>query len=254
MQRQRVHGGEIGFAAGQECLLQPQFRFTGLTAHRHHAAEVLGHHRQAALCQVADAVGQIGVGAFHNGFIAVAAVFAEGDFAAQEPAQAIDAEAVHHGGRIDDIAERFRHFLAAVEQEAVAEHGFRQRNAGRDQEGRPIDGVEAHHILAHNVQIRRPPFAVETARTGEIIGQRVEPDIHHMAFVSGHRNAPGEAGAADRQIRKPAGNKGAHLVETAGGLDILRVAVIQRQQSVLIGGQLEEPAFLHRPFHRRALR
>ena len=29
---------------------------------------------------------------------------------------------------------------------------------------------------------------------------------------------------------------------------------VERQQFVLIGRKLEEPAFLHRPFHRRALR
>src|SRR3546814_468360 len=40
---------------------------------------------------------------------------------------------------------------------------------------------------------------------------------------------------------------------TAVGLDELRVRLIMRQKPVGIGGKAEEPAFLHGPFHRRAL-
>src|SRR3546814_4796327 len=36
-------------------------------------------------------------------------------------------------------------------------------------------------------------------------------------------------------------------------LDELRVRLIMRQKPVGIGGRAEEPAFLHGPFHRRAL-
>src|SRR3546814_15814538 len=64
-------------------------------------------------------------------FGAVAAVLAEGDFPQQEVAELVDAECFHEIERIDDVADRFRHLLAAVEEEAMAEHLFRQRSEER---------------------------------------------------------------------------------------------------------------------------
>src|SRR3546814_9207644 len=43
------------------------------------------------------------------------------------------------------------------------------------------------------------------------------------------------------------------FIATAVRLDELRMRLIMRQKPVGIGGKAEEPAFLHGPFHRRAL-
>src|SRR3546814_2854668 len=53
---------------------------------------------------------------------------AEAHLAQQVIAQRVDPEALGEVHRIDDIAQRFRHFLAAVEQESVTEDLFRQRS------------------------------------------------------------------------------------------------------------------------------
>ena len=123
---------------------------------RQHAAEGLADHRQRALRQIAEVVGEVGVDAVDDRLVAVIAVLAERHLAQEEIAELIDAVGVGHRERIDHVADRLRHLLAAVEQEAVREDALRHLDAGRHQEGRPIDRVEADDVLADDVQRGRP--------------------------------------------------------------------------------------------------
>ena len=91
--------------------------------------------------------------------VAVVAVLSERHLAQEEVAQRIDAVGIGERERVDDVADRLRHLFAAVEQEAVAEDRARHRDAGRHQEGRPVDRVEAHDVLADDVQVGRPVAA-----------------------------------------------------------------------------------------------
>ena len=116
-------------------------------------------HRQRALRQIAEIVGEIGIDAGDDRLVAVIAVLPERHLAQEEIAQRIDAVGVGERERIDHVADRLRHLLAAVEQEAVAEDAARHRDAGRHQEGRPVDRVEAHDVLADDVQVGRPVAA-----------------------------------------------------------------------------------------------
>ena len=77
------------------------------------AVQILEDHRQSALGEIAEAVGEIGIDAVDDRLGAVAAVLPEGDFAQQEIAQRIDAEAFGQRHRVDDIADALRHLLAA---------------------------------------------------------------------------------------------------------------------------------------------
>ncbi len=113
--------------------------------------QILRDEAQGALGEIAEAIAELGIGALDDRFGAVAAVIAETDLGEQEIAQLVDAVALRPVERIDDVAERFRHLGAAIEQEAVAEHGPGQREARAHQEGGPIDGVEADDILADDV-------------------------------------------------------------------------------------------------------
>src|ERR671913_301692 len=89
--------------------------------------------------------------------MAVAAVLAEAHFAKQEITQGIDAISLRHIQRIDDIAQRLRHFFPAPgEDEAVTEDLSGQRKGGRHQESRPIDRMEADNVLADQMDVRRP--------------------------------------------------------------------------------------------------
>ena len=140
----------------------------------------------------------------------------------------------------------------------MAEHLLGQLHTRAHQEGGPVDRVEPHDVLADQVQVGGPVFPVRAffrvAEPADVVGQRVDPNVHHVVFGTGHLHAPVEAGAADGKIAQTAFDEAHHLVSAAVGLDEVWLAAVQVQQLVLILRQAEEPAFLHRPFDRSALR
>ena len=134
-----------------------------------------------------------------------------------------------------------------------------QRDLRRHQERRPIDGVEANDILADEVDIGRPIAVEQFAAVGitkprQIVGQRVEPDIHDMVVAARNLDPPVEAGPRNRQIVEPALDEAEDFIAAAVGLDEFGVRGIMVEQSLLIGRQLEKPALLDGPFDRRSLR
>ncbi len=139
----------------------------------------------------------------------------------------------------------------------MGEHPPGRGDAGRHQEGRPVDGVEAQDVLADHVQIGGPEMPariglVRKAGSGDVVRQRIEPDIHHVAVRARHRHAPGEGGAADREILEPRLHETDHLVAPALGRDEVGVRLVEREQPVLPGRETEEPGRLLHPLHRRA--
>src|SRR3546814_13809373 len=68
--------------------------------------------------------------------------------------------------------------------------------AGRHQEGRPIDGMKAQDILADHMQVGWPvtpefrAVRIGVADGRDVIGERVEPDIHDVGIVARDRDAP----------------------------------------------------------------
>ena len=81
-----------------------------------------------------------------------------------------------------------------------------QLDSGRHQKRRPVDGVEPDDVLADHVQIGRPValeqirFGVGKAGPGQVVGQRVDPDVHDVVGVIGYLNAPVERGARDGEV------------------------------------------------------
>src|SRR3546814_3917750 len=92
------------------------------------------------------------MGPCYNRLGGEAAILPEADIAQQEIAQRVDAIGIGKCHRIDDIAGRFGHLLAAVEHEAMPEHLFGQRDPRRHKERRPVDRVEADDILADRTE------------------------------------------------------------------------------------------------------
>ncbi len=93
-------------------------------------------------------------------------------------------------------------------------------NAGGHQERGPVDAVEAADLLADEVHVGGPEFCEArlvggivgaVAERGDVVGQRVEPDVDDVLFVARHGNAPGEAGAADGEILEAAADEGDDL-------------------------------------------
>ena len=103
---------------------------------------MLGDHRQRALRQIAEVVGEIGIDAGDDRLVIIVAVLPERHLAQEEVAHLIDAVLIGEIEGIDHVADRLRHFLAAAEQEAVGIDPLLHGNARRHQERRPVHRVK----------------------------------------------------------------------------------------------------------------
>jgi len=171
----------------------------------------------------ADAVGEVGVDPVDDGAVREIAVAAERQLAQHEVAHRVDAVLLGELGRRHHVLQPLRHLLALDRPPAMGEDPARRRDPGGHQEGRPVDRVEAQDVLADHVQIRRPEGAellalgVRIAGGGDVVGQRVEPDIHDMRRIARHRDAPAEAGARHREVAQPRLDERDDLVRRALG-------------------------------------
>src|SRR4051794_37162403 len=82
--------------------------------------------------------------------------------------------------------------------------------------------MEADDVLADDMHVGRPiaPVLVALvgkADTGDVVGERVDPDIHHVLFVAGHLDAPVERRAGNREIAQAALDEAHHLVLAESG-------------------------------------
>ena len=150
------------------------------------------------------------------------------------------------------VAGRLAHPLAAVEHEAVGEDLLRQRQAGAHQHRRPVEAMEARDVLADDVQVGRPPL-LEGGRVigepgpGQVVGQRVEPDVDAVLLVAGERDAPGRSRAADAEVAEPLAQPAEHLVAEVLRLAEGRVLGVQPLEPLLVGGEPEEVVVLLQP-------
>ena len=140
----------------------------------------------------------------------------------------------------------------------MAEHLLGQREIRAQQEGRPVDRVEADDVLADKMKVGGPELvphltAIGIAEAGDVIGQRIDPNIHDVAVAAGHFHAPVEAGPAHRQILQPALDEGHHFIAAADGFEEAR-CVQQFEQRLGIARQAEEPGLFLGPFDRSPLR
>ena len=101
--------------------------------------------------------------------------------------------------RVEHIALGLGHLPVAHQQPGMSEYLLRKRLAQRHQEDRPVDRMEANDILADQMKIRRPVFPVFILRSvgvipgeGDVVAERVQPDIDHVLRVEVHRDPPGK--------------------------------------------------------------
>ena len=153
--------------------------------------------------------------------------------------------------RIEHISLGFAHFIRAEEEPGVAEELFRQRLAERHEKDGPIDGMEAHDILADDMAIRRPVFCIGCAGGVNIeaerrciIKQRVDPHIDDVLLVKRHGNAPGKGGTGNAKILQSRFKEVIHhLLAAALRRDPVGVFLNIAQQAILMGAHTEEIGF-----------
>ena len=105
--------------------------------------------------------------------------------------------------------------------------------------------MEADDVLADHVQVGRPVLpqriaGVGIAALGDVVGERVQPDVHDVLGIARHRHAPREAGARHREVLQAALHEAHDLVAPAVRPDEARVLLVEREQPVGPGRELEE--------------
>ena len=132
-------------------------------------------HRQHALRQIAEIVGEVAVEPADHGAMRKIAVAAERQLAQQEIAHRIEPVFVDQLLRRDEVAERFRHLLAFDGPPAMGEDAARRFEPGGHQKGRPVDRVKAQNILTDHVKIGGPIrlktriFGIRIAERGDVV-------------------------------------------------------------------------------------
>lgn len=178
-----------------------------------------------AVCQSDDAVdhiagttGEVVVGAGDQPGDGEIGVAHPGHLAQQPPAHRVRAVPVGQGDRVHRRPGRLAD-LGPVDGEVVVDEDVGgQRQPGRQQHRRPVDGVEPQHTLAdevHPAVAARPPATVgvpvaAVVQARDVVAQCVPPDVDHLAGVARHRDAPAPGalgGTGDGKVAQPGGGK-----------------------------------------------
>ena len=86
---------------------------------------------------------------------------------------------------------------------------------------------------------------------GDVVGQRVEPDVAHVVRVPRQRDPPAEGRPADREVLEPAPDQREDLVAPGLGLHRLGVPLVVLEQPLRVRREPEEVVLLHHAFDRR---
>ena len=205
---QAVHLGFNLGRQGQRHGLELLVNRLGLAGLHDFAVKVLVVHGDGTVDQVAQDICQVGVDALHHHLIGQHTVICERDLVQDVIAHRVHTKVPDKVVGIDDVARGLGHLAVADQKPRMAEDLFGQFLAQRHEEDRPIDGVEADDILADEMDVRRPELlkvlvmvAVRVpAAEGDIVGQRVQPDVDNVLPVKCDRHAPVEGGTGDAQV------------------------------------------------------
>ena len=215
------------------------------------AAPVLGDHRRRAAHEVAELVGELPVVALFEALHRDDPVLTEGHLAEEVETQRVDAVGVHDRERVEHVAPRLAHLLAAHQQVAVDELAGGHFVPGAHQQRRPDHGVELEDVLGEQVDAR--PVALERlTRTRvlerrEIVDERVHPDVDDLLRVPGHGHAPGDRPAADGDVLETLLDEGQGLVVARCRPHPLRVRAEELGQTVLVPREEEVVVLLLEP-------
>ena len=184
------------------------FRFVSRLGH--HAVLVLGGHGQHAAEQVAEIIGEVGVDTGDKGIVIEVGVGAEVHLGEHEVAEGIGAEELNHALRMDDVAEALGHLGVAHEPVAVHVEVLIHGQSGGMEHAGPENAVGLEDILGYQVLAGPVLFVVRSVRpaeSGDIVEERVEPDVGDVVLVERKLDAPGETAL---------GTGNAEVLETAG--------------------------------------
>src|SRR5262245_48165304 len=141
---------------------------------------------------------------------------------------------------------------------------LRQFYPCRHEERRPVDAMKAQNVLTYQMYICRPEFAEMPLRAAQmiicvtdsryIIGQRIEPDIDCVAWITRNRNTPFDGDTADRKVFQSTFDKAYHFIATRLRTDKIGVLFIMLEQSLLKYREFEKVALFLYPVQRAIVR
>ncbi len=130
----------------------------------------------------------------------------------EEIAHRIRAKLVHIRNRVNNIPERFAHFLTARSHKTVIKHLIRRLDARRQEHRLPHKRLKPNLILPRNLDgfAAVPEFfkvavgVFGPAERRDVVGERIKPHVHHMLIIPRHGNTPRHTFffARNRKIRK----------------------------------------------------
>ena len=179
----------------------------------------------------------------------------------EPPAQRVGRVRVGQRGRVGAVAARLADLPAVDRQVVVDDDPRRQRLARAEQHPGPVHGVEPRDPLADHVDplVRAAPPLLELAvvaavpEVGDVVRERVEPDVDGLRRVVGHRDAPA-AGAVDAargaEVVEAVADEREHLVASHRRLDLEPARHDRLLDRVPVPRQPEEPVALHDPLGR----
>ena len=133
---------------------------------------------------------------------------------------------------------------------------FRHGHAGREQHGRPVQTVETRDVLSDHVEVGRPvareePVRLRVADPGDVVDERVEPDVDGLVRIDRERNPPRARGARDRDVLEAAIDHVHDLVAPDFGDDELGMLPDVAEQRRAVLRELEEVVVLAQPLEDR---
>lgn len=200
-----VHGGAVGGGGILEGLAEGDvFGVIGVGGTDGGVAEALGH-VDGPVEEVAEVVCELGVEDHDEAFDVEVAVLAGADVAAEVVAEGFGSELVGEFVGVDDVAEGFRHFIAADVPESVDEDGghVARFEAHGVKHAGPVDGVGGDEdVFADDLEVGGPQavelgefgaFGFPVSGEGDVVDEGIEPDVGDEVGVEGKGDAPGEA-------------------------------------------------------------
>ena len=138
-----------------------------------------------------------------------------------------------------------------VENKTVYVDLLRDGEARRVEHAGPDHRVKPDDVLANDVHIRWPVAVVEIfgfCECRNVIGERVEPDVHDVLGVVRHRNSPVESRSRDREVPDLVFEPGENLVTSLRWVDEPFVLLNMLSDPVLIFAESKEIGLLLNPF------
>ena len=174
-------------------------------------AKILLFHVERALNKVAEVVDEVHIVSLDNRFVGDRTVGCEGHFGKGIVANTVYAKVLGKLVGMNDVALGFGHLVHTKVEPRMTEYLLRERHIESHEEDGPIDGVEAKNILTDNVYVSRPilfevfGLLVKTlvgviTESGNVVGQRVEPNVNYVLVVKVNGNTPFERGTGNAKV------------------------------------------------------